>query len=142
MRSLCDFLRTVHIERAGVFPYSPEEGTAAERMERVSTEEAQRRAELLVDVQSRIMDDFNESMLGETVEVLCEGFDGQAMCYTGRSWGGEPGHRRQDLLHRRRRHRPRHLPPGADHRGHGRGAHRRGAGGITRPGTRPMRRKN
>ena len=87
---LCDFLRTVRIERAGVFPYSPEEGTAAERMERVSTEEAQRRAELLVDVQSRIMDDFNESMLGETVEVLCEGFDGQAMCYTGRSWAESP----------------------------------------------------
>ena len=87
---LCDFLRTVRIQRAGVFPYSPEEGTAAERMERVSTEEAQRRAELLVDVQSRIMDDFNESMLGETVEVLCEGFDGQAMCYVGRSWAESP----------------------------------------------------
>ena len=73
-----------------MFPYSPEEGTAAERMERVSTEEAQRRAELLVDVQSRIMDDFNESMLGETVEVLCEGFDGQAMCYAGRSFAESP----------------------------------------------------
>ena len=43
-----------------------------------------------MDVQSRIMDDFNESMLGETVEVLCEGFDGQAMCYVGRSWAESP----------------------------------------------------
>ena len=87
---LCDFLRQVHIERAGVFPYSPEEGTAAEKMDRVSTEEANRRAELVVDVQSRIMDDFNVSRLGDTVEVLCEGFDGQAMCYTGRSFAESP----------------------------------------------------
>ena len=87
---LCDFLRQVRIERAGVFPYSPEEGTAAEKMERVSTEEAVRRAELLVDVESRIIDDFNESRLGDTVEVLCEGFDGQAMCYAGRSFAESP----------------------------------------------------
>ena len=87
---LCGFLRTVRIERAGVFPYSPEEGTAAEKMDRVSTEEANRRAELVVDVQSRIMDDFNASRLGDTVEVLCEGFDGQAMCYTGRSFAESP----------------------------------------------------
>ena len=87
---LCDFLRQVRIERAGVFPYSPEEGTAAERMPRVDTEEANRRAELLVDVQSRIMDDYNESMLGETVEVLCEGFAGQSMCYIGRCWAESP----------------------------------------------------
>ena len=87
---LCDFLREVRIERAGVFPFSPEEGTAAEKMERVSTEEANRRAELLVDVESRILDDFNESRLGGTVEVLCEGFDGQAMCYAGRSFAESP----------------------------------------------------
>ena len=31
---LCGFLREVRIERAGVFPYSPEEGTAAEKMDR------------------------------------------------------------------------------------------------------------
>ena len=84
---LCDFLREVKIERAGVFPFSPEEGTAAAKMEnRVSTEEAQRRAELLVDVQSRIMDEYNERVMGETVEVLCEGFDPASMGYVGRSY--------------------------------------------------------
>ena len=83
---LCDFLREVKIERAGVFPYSPEEGTRAAQMEnRVDEEEARRRAELLVDVQSRIMDEYNERMQGETVEVLCEGFDGASMGYIGRS---------------------------------------------------------
>ena len=84
---LCDFLREVKIERAGVFPYSPEEGTAAAKMKnRVDEEEARRRAELLVDVQSRVMDEYNESMLGETVEVLCEGFDPASMGYIGRSY--------------------------------------------------------
>ena len=36
------------------------------------------------------MDEFNESRLGDTVEVLCEGFDGQAMCYAGRSFAESP----------------------------------------------------
>ena len=84
---LCDFLREVRIERAGVFPYSPEEGTPAARMgHRADAEEARRRAELLVDVQSRVMDEYNETMLGKTVEVLCEGFDPASMGYVGRSY--------------------------------------------------------
>ena len=88
---LCDFLREVRIERAGVFPYSPEEGTPAANMpNRVDTAEAERRAELVVDVQSEIMDDFNDSRMGETVEVLCDGFDSQAMCYVGRSYAESP----------------------------------------------------
>ena len=83
---LCDFLREVKIERAGVFPFSPEEGTAAEKMPHVDEDEARRRAELLVDVQSRIMDDYNERMQGRVVEVLCEGFDPTSMGYIGRSY--------------------------------------------------------
>ena len=88
---LCQFLAEVGIERAGVFPYSPEEGTAAARMpERVDTAEAERRAELVVDVQSRVMDEFNDSRMGDLVEVLCEGFDGQSMSYVGRSYAESP----------------------------------------------------
>lgn len=88
---LCEFLRETHIERAGVFPYSPEEGTdAAEMPNRVDTAEAERRAELVADVQSRIMDDFNESRMGDLAEVLCEGFDPQSMQYIGRSYAESP----------------------------------------------------
>ena len=87
---LCEFLAEQKMLRAGVFPYSPEEGTRAAKMERVDTEEAVRRAELIVDIQSRIMDEWNEEMQGETVTVLCEGFDGQSMLYTGRSWAESP----------------------------------------------------
>ena len=87
---LCEFLRDVEIERAGVFPYSPEEGTKAAKMERVDTEEAKRRAELAVDVQSDIIDAYNESVLGEEREVLCEGFDSQAQMFFGRSYAESP----------------------------------------------------
>lgn len=87
---LCDFLREVKIERAGVFPFSPEEGTKAALMEHVDMEEAQRRAELAVDVQSDIIDAYNDSILGEEREVLCEGYDSQAQMFYGRSYAESP----------------------------------------------------
>ena len=87
---LCDFLRQTRIERAGVFPFSPEEGTRAARMDHVDMEEARRRAELVVDVQSDIIDAYNESVLGTEREVLCEGFDSQAQMHFGRSYAESP----------------------------------------------------
>ncbi|MCD7927803.1 MAG: 30S ribosomal protein S12 methylthiotransferase RimO [Oscillospiraceae bacterium] len=88
---LCDFLRRAKIQRAGIFPFSPEEGTPAAQMpDQVPPEVAQRRVELLVDLQSRIMDEYNESLLGGTMEVLCEGFDQDAGCWRGRSWADSP----------------------------------------------------
>ena len=90
LTELCDFLRETRIERAGVFPFSPEEGTRAAQMDHVDMEEARRRAELVVDVQSDIIDDYNESVLGTEREVLCEGYDGQAQMYFGRSYAESP----------------------------------------------------
>ena len=87
---LCQFLWDQRMLRAGEFPYSPEEGTPAAKMERVDTEEAVRRAELVVDIQSRIMDEWNEAMQGEVLEILCDGWDSQAMCYAGRSYAESP----------------------------------------------------
>ena len=89
---LCDFLQEEKIPRAGAFAYSPEEGTpAAEMRNRVDTEEARNRAELIMQVQEQVMDQFNESRLGSVTEVLCDGFDTQAMAYVGRSWAESPG---------------------------------------------------
>lgn len=87
---LCGFLREQKIERAGVFPFSPEDGTPAAEMSHPDAEEAKRRAELAVDVQSDIIDAYNESVLGDTREVLCEGFDGQAQRFYGRSYAESP----------------------------------------------------
>ena len=88
---LCEFLRWAKIERAGVFPFSPEEGTpAAEMDDQVPEDVASRRAELLVDLQSRVMDEYNEERLGSVMEVLCEGFDPNMGCWCGRTWADSP----------------------------------------------------
>ena len=88
---LCEFLREAKIERAGIFQFSPEEGTPAAAMDnQVEPEVAARRVELLVELQSRVMDAWNESRLGETLEVLCEGFDPDMGCYAGRSYADSP----------------------------------------------------
>ena len=84
---LCEFLKEQKIQRAGVFQFSPEEGTLAAAMEnQVEPEVAERRVELVVDLQSRVMDAYNEERLGSVMEVLCEGFDSSEGCYVGRTY--------------------------------------------------------
>ena len=88
---LCDFLREQKLQRAGVFQFSPEEGTLAARMEgQVDGEVAARRVEHIVELQSRVMDEWNDSRLGTVIEVLCEGFDSQMGCFAGRSRADSP----------------------------------------------------
>ena len=84
---LCRLLPAYGFERAGVFPFSCEEGTPAAGMpDQVDPEVARQRAERLMELQSRVMDTWNEDRLGETLEVLCEGFDPDMGCYMGRSY--------------------------------------------------------
>lgn len=86
---LCEFLRQARIERVGVFPFSPEEGTPAASMpDRVETEVAERRAELIMDMQQGIMEDYYASCIGKTLRVLCTGEDGAYL--TGRSYADSP----------------------------------------------------
>lgn len=87
---LCEFLREAKIERAGVFPFSPEEGTRAAKMEHVDFETAQRRAELIMQLQSEIMEEFCRSQLGKTLRVLCEGYDEEQKMFFGRSYADSP----------------------------------------------------
>jgi len=87
---LCDFLREFRLERVGAFVFSPEEGTVAATMEYPPTEVAQARADRLAEIQSRIMDDYNETLLGTAMEVLCEGYDPEEDAYFGRSYADSP----------------------------------------------------
>ena len=87
---LCEFLGEMRLQRVGTFPFSPEEGTPAADMPHVAWEEAVRRAELIGDIQSEIMDEFNDSRLGDVETVLCDGFDGEAMTYVGRTYAESP----------------------------------------------------
>ena len=85
---LCEFLSEMKIERAGVFAYSPEDGTPAAAMDRPSADTAMRRSEIIMELQSRIMDEFNENRVGSTQVVLIEGYDG--VDYYGRSFAESP----------------------------------------------------
>ena len=87
---LCEFLREAKIERVGVFPFSPEEGTPAAEMEHVDFEEAQRRADLIMQLQAPIMEDFCQSFVGKTITVLCESYDNESELYAGRCYADSP----------------------------------------------------
>ncbi|HIT35029.1 MAG TPA: 30S ribosomal protein S12 methylthiotransferase RimO [Candidatus Faecousia intestinigallinarum] len=87
---LCAFLKEQRIERAGAFPFSPEEGTPAAKMDYPDQETAQNRAEMVAEIQSRIMDEYNAAMLGKTMEVLVDGFDEEFQQFYGRTYGDSP----------------------------------------------------
>ena len=74
----------------GAFAFSPEEGTVAAMMEYPPTEVAQARAEKIAEIQSRIMDEYYEGLMGKTLEVLCEGYDEEEEAYFGRTYADSP----------------------------------------------------
>lgn len=84
---LCEFLQDVRIERAGVFEFSPEEGTeAAELPDQIDEEEKHRRRLIVEELQSGVIDDYNLSRMHETLDVLCEGWDNESGLWFGRSY--------------------------------------------------------
>ena len=89
-RELCEFLRELRLERVGAFAFSPEEGTPAAEMEFVDNEIAVKRAETIELLQSGIMDDYNASMIGKTLEVLVDGYDEELEQFFGRTYADSP----------------------------------------------------
>jgi ribosomal protein S12 methylthiotransferase len=87
---LCTFLREMKLERVGAFPFSPEEGTPAATMEFVDNEIAQSRAQMVESIQSRIMDDYNAAIIGQTLDVLVDGYDQEYEQYFGRTYADSP----------------------------------------------------
>ena len=87
---LCQFLRELRLERVGAFAFSPEEGTPAAQMEYPDAEVAQKRAEIVEMIQSGIMDDYNASMLGKTMEILVDGYDEEMEQFFGRTYADSP----------------------------------------------------
>ena len=87
---LCEFLKEMRLERVGAFPFSPEEGTPAAEMEHPDNEIAIQRAQMIEAIQSRIMDAYNESMIGQVVSVLVDGFDEDYEQFYGRTFADSP----------------------------------------------------
>ena len=87
---LCTFLKEMKLERVGAFPFSPEEGTPAAQMEYPDNDVAQRRAQLVEQIQSAIMDEYNEAMIGRELQVLVDGYDEEFEQYFGRTYADSP----------------------------------------------------
>ena len=88
---LCEFLREARIERAGVFPFSPEEGTPAAKMEFADNETARERAEKIQELQSGVMDEWESSLVGRTIPAICDGYDMDSGEPYGRAYFDSPG---------------------------------------------------
>ncbi len=70
---LLNFIHEVRFERMGVFTYSEEEGTPAALLkDDVNEFTKKRRAELLMEIQSEISFEKNESLIGKTMKVLID----------------------------------------------------------------------
>lgn len=86
---LCGFLRRWKLERVGAFAFSPEDGTPAAKMDYPDAEIAQRRADYIAELQSDVLDAYNESRFDQSMEILVEDWDGTY--YYGRSYADSPG---------------------------------------------------
>lgn len=89
--NLKSFVETMGFDRLGVFTYSPEEGTPAERMPDQMPEEVkeERRDELML-LQQQISAEKTEQMVGKTLDVLVEGRIPEEGIYVGRTYRDAP----------------------------------------------------
>lgn len=85
-KGMLKFISTYNFDNLGVFPFSLEEGTAAENMPhkcRQST--GQKRADSVMLKQGEIAHNFNRRRVGKTYKTLVEGFDEQQNMFFGRT---------------------------------------------------------
>jgi len=86
---LLDFMAAARFERAGVFGYSPEDGTAAAALpDRVDESLIEERVDRAMALQQKISLEQNKALLGRELTVLAEGWDDDQNLYWGR-WEGD-----------------------------------------------------
>jgi ribosomal protein S12 methylthiotransferase len=86
-QELCDFVREVQFEHLGVFVYSPEKGTPAERLSvKVAPVVAGRRRDEIMRIQQELALTNNQRLVGSVVPTLVEGFSPETrLLLTGRT---------------------------------------------------------
>ena len=87
---LCEFLREYRPERAGFFAFSPEDGTPAAEMDYPDEDIVSRRMEAAEMIRDEIVEEYNESLVGKVVDVLCEGADPIIKLAYGRTYADAP----------------------------------------------------
>lgn len=88
--SLCKFVKTAKFDRLGVFTFSKEEGTPAFDMNDIAEDLKLARQENIELIQSEIVYDKQQKIIGKTFTVLVEGFDRLAECWFGRTYAEAP----------------------------------------------------
>ena len=84
---LMDFVKTVRLNRLGAFAYSREEGTPAFDMpDQIAPEVKQQRYETLMEAQAQISFDHQQAVIGQTRDILCEGFNPEEELFVGRDF--------------------------------------------------------
>ena len=88
---LCNFVKEVQFDRLGCFAYSAEENTVAAKMDgQIDQETKDKRAELVMQIQTGIMAQKQAEKVGQTVHVLCDGIDEENGLYLCRTTGDAP----------------------------------------------------
>jgi ribosomal protein S12 methylthiotransferase len=84
---LCAFVREAKFDRLGVFPFSPEKGTAAARLkDGIPQEVVESRVRELMEIQAENSRQLNQQLVGKTVPVLIEGLHPETdLLLTGRT---------------------------------------------------------
>jgi len=90
-QKLINFVEEFQLERVGVFTWSPEEGTPAEKLPgRIAAEEQERRREELYLVQQKVAFDWNRERIGSEVDVLLDVVCDETGQWLGRSFAEAP----------------------------------------------------
>ena len=89
--SLAQFVKDMKFERLGVFAYSREEGTKAYDLPNQIDEQVKNdRMDIIMREQYEINDEYNRSMIGKTIKVLCEDYDPVGEIHFGRGAADAP----------------------------------------------------
>ncbi|MEG1153045.1 MAG: 30S ribosomal protein S12 methylthiotransferase RimO [Ruthenibacterium sp.] len=87
---LCDFVKAYRFDRLGCFAYSEEEGTVAAKLEQLPMELREKRAEIIMRIQTEIMAQKQETQVGKTLTVLCDEYDDDEDLYLCRTKADAP----------------------------------------------------
>lgn len=88
---LLEFLTKAKLFNAGFFAYSREEGTPAYKLDgQVKSADKNKRLKKLYSVQKKVVKENLKTLVGQTVEVMPEGFDDGGFVYYGRAYFNAP----------------------------------------------------
>ncbi len=87
---LCEFVKQFKFDRLGCFAYSEEEGTPAAKFEQMPEEIRQKRAEIIMDLQTRIMTELQSKKIGQELTVMCDAYDEENGLYLCRTYADAP----------------------------------------------------